>query len=195
MESRVYPPFIHGAGRAKPAPALELPSIDEFIDELPLIDEFLADDVAEYDSANDEIRSIDEYVVDAGAVESGGTNESYESGHAVVEDETWPLADWQSYDWSRLAALGRRSAEQRAAEEEWRSTDWAGSGNSDRSGESEDIEYRATETGPSPFDVARALDEIARRIRSGELAIDQFRGHPPEAAMASALAALLRMRG
>jgi hypothetical protein len=42
--------------------------------------------------------------------------------------------------------------------------------------------------------VARALDGIAQRIRSGELVIDQLSGTPPEAALAAALAALLRMR-
>ena len=49
--------------------------------------------------------------------------------------------------------------------------------------------------GMSYHEIADALDGIARRIRSGELVIDNLRGTPPEAAMAAALAILLKMQG
>jgi 3-methyladenine DNA glycosylase/8-oxoguanine DNA glycosylase len=44
-------------------------------------------------------------------------------------------------------------------------------------------------------EVATALDEIARRIRSGELSLQEFRGTPPEAAIAALFAAFLRKKG
>ena len=54
-------------------------------------------------------------------------------------------------------------------------------------------EWSANES--SANEIASALNDIADRIRSGELAIDNLHGTPPEAAMAAALAALMKMRG
>lgn len=130
------------------------------------------DDLPAIEQFIDELPSIEDYLV-----------------AAPGPDEGWAVAGWQSYDWSGLASLGRQSAllieaEASWSESEWepdarpagRLRDWAGSG-------------------PTASEVAAALDGIAVRIRSGELPIEQFRGMPPEAAMAAALAALLRLRG
>ena len=122
-----------------------MPSIERFVDELPLIDEFL--------------------LTDTGA------------------DEGWADADWQSYDWSGLASLGAPAPEAAEAHAAWSSTNW----DSGRAGRTEAEHLREDE-------VADALNEIARKIRSGELSLHQFRGTPPEAAIAAAFASLLRSR-
>lgn len=140
-----------------------MPSIDEFVDDLPLIDEFLLESSAHVTTP----------------VQTQGAN----TGDTTT-DEGWADADWQSYDWSRLASLGAPAPEAAAAHAEWSSTNWdAGRG---RRTESEHLRED---------EVADALDEIARRIRSGELSLRQFRGSPPEAAIAAAFASVLRSRG
>jgi hypothetical protein len=58
-----------------------------------------------------------------------------------------------------------------------------------------DSRYAPGPSGTSAEEVANVLDDLAYRIRSGELPIDQFTNQPPEAAMAAALAAMLRKRG
>src|SRR6266446_1581776 len=88
---------------------------------------------------------------------------------------------WQSYDWSGIASLGAPAPEEVEAHAAWASTNWDSSTGRSR--------------GLPPYEVAAALDEIARRIRSGELSLAQFQGTPPEAAIAAVFAALLRTKG
>lgn len=130
------------------------------------------DDLPAIEQFLDELPSIEDYVA-----------------AAPGPDEGWAIAGWQSYDWSGLASLGRQSAELIEAEASWSESAWE-----------PDARPGATlrgwaGSGPTASEVAAALDGIAVRIRSGELPIEQFRGMPPEAAMAAALAALLRLRG
>jgi hypothetical protein len=172
MPKKLHPPFAQPdpGRRATPQMAAEvsgeppadasLPPIDEFVDELPMIDEFL---------------------MDARAESRIGETEPIARATGVWSDEGWADADWQSYDWSRLASLGAPEPEAAEAHASWSSTDW---------GESSS---RATYLRED--EVAAALDELARRIRSGELSLHQFRGSPPEAAIAAAFASLLRNRG
>ena len=184
-----YPPFALPGERAKRTRD-ELPPISRFIDELPSISDFL-----------DELQPIEDFLVDAvedspEAMEQVGSADQY-AGYSTPEvdatdpfDGGWVMDGWSSYDWSRLASLGRQSAESMAADNDWNATQWT-------SETPETAQYEAYDANhePSPHEVATALDEIARRIRAGELTIEQFHGSPPEAAMAAALAALLRMRG
>lgn len=163
-----YPPFakpgaapaqqtIVAEGAADPPPEDDFPPIEQFLDELPSIDDYLAAESPSADAFAQPPRS-------------------HEISAATIEAEGWAVSAWQSYDWGSLSALGRQSSEVAAAESSWNATEWAPSG-------------------PSAAEIAAALDAIARQIRSGELAIDQFRGIPPEVAMAAALAAMLRLRG
>ena len=86
-----------------------------------------------------------------------------------------------------MAALAAPPPEAAEAHAAWSSTNW------DASGHGRDVAGRAgRDLGD---EVAQALDEIARRIRSGELSLEQFRGVPPEAAVAAAFAALVRAKG
>jgi hypothetical protein len=159
-----YPPFARPAfgvptAAADPPASDDHPAIELFLDELPSIDDYVADD---------------------------------------EERSEWLLDDWQRYDWTALGALGRPTAERAEADAEWESTEWSDQTELDHSVvESLPPSVNAMNASgePSAAEVANALDAIARRIRSGELAIDRFRGTPPEAAMAAAFAALLKMRG
>jgi hypothetical protein len=163
-----YPPFASPVKREA-----SMPSIDEFLDELPSIEDFV--DFGSTDVASSEP-----------AAELEDTTVVTESPAPQVDG--WAPAEFQSYDWDSLAALNR-STPRESAEESWSDTDWPAPGEVE-------ARYRA-EAGASPSanEVADALDGIARRIRSGELMIENLYGAQPEAAMAAALAIILRMRG
>ena len=170
-----YPPFVR-PGAAMPAPVAaridELPSIDEFVDELPPIEDFLADFVE-----NDR-ETAEEYDLPRTPSEA----------LPAVGAEGWAEGAWQSYDWSSLSSLNRQNPGRTSAEESWGDSDWPGG--EDQAGSALDSSVT-----PDAEEIANALDGIARRIRSGELVIDNLHGTRPEAAMAAALAVLFRMRG
>jgi hypothetical protein len=182
--ARMHAPFSQpgmSSRQQRANAASGLPSIQDFLDELPSIDDYLW--TAGVDAAD--MRSIDEYLED----DSGSADEIV-AQHVMAADfdnEGWAIADWQSFDWSGAAMLGSR-AEESAGEPV------AGGADADKTGAADET-GRPRRITPSADEVARALDGIAHRIRSGELLIDQLTGAPPEAAMAAALAALLRMRG
>ncbi|CAN5290696.1 hypothetical protein BH23GEM2_BH23GEM2_21750 [soil metagenome] len=92
--------------------------------------------------------------------------------------EPWATGEWQRYDWRAAAALG---AEERArASQAWADLDWEGEARS-----------RATQRNS---EIAAALEELARRVRAGELRVHGHAGMSEEAAAAAALAALLAKR-
>ena len=147
----------------------EIDLIDRYLDELPSIHDFLEDQSA------------------AGQFDI----EPELDPELELDADGWALAAWQSYNWSDLAQLGAPQDEA-DAEAAWTATDWT-----PVSSEAHDAwGFRGTlgTNHPTADDVALALDAIARKIRSGELSIDQFRGTPPEAAVAAALAAMLELR-
>ena len=154
---RLHPPFAQpDPGRHPTGAGAEGPSIEQFVDDLPSIDDFLLE------------RTPSVVPLDS-------------------EEEGWAASDWQSYDWSGIASLGAPAPEAIEAQAAWSSTDWdsAARGLSDTAG---------NQGGSPGNEVAAALDEIARRIRSGELSLERFRGTPPEAAITAVFAALLRVR-
>ena len=175
MKGLKYPPF------AKPAPqgvvrreedAVEaLPPIDDFLDELPSIDDFLE--------------------VDAPPVfaESAGVATYDDSIETRQSEEGWAAGSWQSYDWGSVSSLNRASASAVDSDSSWGDSEWPEPPVTNR------ITSSDHGTTPTADEVADALDGMARRIRTGELIIDNLRGTTPEAAMAAALAVLLRMRG
>ncbi len=137
-------------------------------DDYPLIEQFL-----------DELPAIEDYLDDASfpadvAQDSIGSSIEHDS-------EGWAITGWQSFAWDSLASLGRPEGDRMTPEEAWSPEPWP--------------VFLDADSGPTPDDVAAALDDIAQRIRSGELPIDQFRSSPPEAAMAAVIAAMLRLRG
>ena len=183
----MHPPFVApGSGqRALRRTRVEdLPSIQEFLDELPSIDDFL-------DHSPIELPPIAQFAVDDVAAEEAIAEHRDTDWfqQEAYDEDGWAMAGWQDFDWARAASLGVRTQAEDEANAAWNTLDWTvPAARSTPSGE------RKNTAPPSPDEVARALDGIARRIRSGELVIDQLSGTPPEAALAAALAALLRMR-
>lgn len=179
---RIHPPFSQPAsGRRAPqqrtmVPGSDyLPPIERYADDLPEITQFLVDDSGRVPASG-------------GEPHEHARRDPPQAGRVEMNDEGWAAADWQSYDWNRLAALGAPPPEAAAANADWSSTDW---GSGDRS--LRDVAVLPGHLGG--LEVAAALDEIARRIRTGELSLEQFRGSPPEAAIAAVFAAFLRSRG
>src|SRR6266851_3480186 len=90
---KVHPPFaqpdpgrraVSERAASEMSETPELPSIDHFVDDLPMIDEFLAEPAA--------------------PVETQAAPR--QAGALTIDDEGWAVADWQSYDWSGIASLG-----------------------------------------------------------------------------------------
>jgi hypothetical protein len=169
--ARRFPPFV------APAESPRVPPIDAFLDELPSIAEFLADEPDLHEASGYLAESLP-------AIEEFRPDEHDAYG--------WAIADWQSFDWSSLGALGR-PAPSAVAEADWTATEWTPEDEGAYGLTEGSFQWSANES--SANEIASALNAIADRIRSGELAIDNLRGTPPEAAMAAALAALLKMRG
>ena len=168
---RRFRPFV------APAESPGLPSIGAFLDELPSIADFIVDEADSYETAAypaEELPAIDEFAPEQ------------------FDAHGWAIADWQSFNWSSLGALGRPAANS-LAEADWTATQWTPEDEGAYGLTEGSLEWSDNES--SANEIASALNEIADRIRSGELAIDNLQGTPPEAAMAAALAALLKMRG
>ena len=126
-------PSLNRAGaaclrRASPSPdsvvgdlsevdASALPPIEDFIDDLPSIQEFLMVTVM---PAQPQALSIPDPVY-APLPQAPAT--------ALETDaEGWASADWQSYDWSGLAALATPRPEAAEAHHAWSSTNWDAAG-------------------------------------------------------------------
>jgi hypothetical protein len=176
LETRVATaPAAEPAIQAMGEVSEELPSIEQFVDELPPIDQFLA----EKHEPPSRSRS---------APVSFPAPRPYAAPLPPETDaEGWAASDWQSYDWKGLAALGAPAPEAVEAHAAWSATKWDSAASGLR-----DLASRSS--GLSGGEVAAALDELAQRIRSGELSLAQFQGTPPEAAIAAAFATLLRSR-
>lgn len=142
-------------------------------DELPPVEHFL-DPLPPVSSFVDEFPSNFEAAAGSSnaGVERLGTNE-----------EGWLEEAWQNYDWKAAASLGETGEAE--ASNAWADTDWGS------------MSQRANASRPTAAQaIATALDEIARRIRDGELVV------PPSAAgvvpdptsIAATLASLLGIR-
>ena len=169
----LLPPYIHDRARAA-APAaqvtveassIEMPSIDAFLDELPSIDDFAA-------------------VTPAAITEAAGGDwprwAGEEEANAGAAEE-WGSTDWQRYDWSSASALGGASLD-RAATQAWAATNW------DNPRDPRTSQASAAEA------LAEALDQIATRIRTGELSVPGTDRVRDDAAIAATLAKLLGIR-
>lgn len=166
-----YPPFAKPGAAAPQQTEVELPPIENFLDELPSIDDFLE---ADYPPIEDFAPQTEEEVDDFAPA-------------AQQSEEGWAAGSWQTYDWSAASALNRSTSSAVDSEDAWSESDWPDPVSMPST--------RSTSDSPTADEIANALDGIAHRIRSGELVIDKLQGTPPEAAMAAALAVLLRMRG
>jgi hypothetical protein len=143
----------------------EPPPIEHFLDPLPAVAAFAPDvDGALIDKSPPPI----EYTAAAPTTRTAG-----ETG--------WVEDDWQQFDWRAAAALG--DGVEAVASNEWARTDW-------------DVRAPA-QRGERPTAaqaIASALDQIARRIREGELRVPPPGALTDPAAIAATLAALMGVR-
>lgn len=144
----------------------ELPPVEHFLDPLPPVDHFAP--------------AAERNLSDAWP-EPGVDLASMGAPAPAPSEPGWGETDWQHYDWRGAAALGETAADE--ATTAWEATDW------DRTG------HRAREPRQSAAQaLATALDEIARRIREGDLSSSGPGPMTDPATIAATLAALLGVR-
>lgn len=143
----------------------ELPPVEHFLDPLPPVADFSPEDRSAFDDGRDGEAG---YAVDSTA-------------RAETDSSGWVETDWQNYDWSAAAALGEAGASE--ASSAWATTDW-------------DIGApRSSAARPTAAQaIANALDQIAERIRAGELVVPSPGKMSDPASIAAAVAAMLGIR-
>jgi len=144
----------------------ELPPVEHFLDPLPRVGDF----APERSNAFDATRAV-----------GHKDNPASDPLSGTLASE-WANTDWQRYDWRSLAGLGEGGAS--AASNDWATTDWGATG------PRPEKEARPT----AAQAIASALDQIARRIRDGELAVPMPGTATDPASIAATLAALLGIR-
>jgi hypothetical protein len=150
--------------------AEDIPDAGEFeedADELPPVEHFIdsSPDVDEFESA-----------YKGGSTGNGTAGENPPAAPAADTGE-WGETEWQHYDWRAAAALGETANEE--ASSEWAATNWEG-------GVPRAREIRKS----AAHKIATALDEIAQRIRAGEV-VAPGNGALDPTNIAATLAALL----
>ena len=147
----------------------ELPPVEHFVDPLPEVGAF----------APDSATSL------AGG-EGRGRAPQRPSGSVTASEAPateWVETDWQQFDWRSVAALGESETANVEASNAWAATDW-------------DARLpRPQHPRESAADaIARALDEIAQRIRNGDLSLPSGGAPADPATIAATLATLLGVR-
>jgi hypothetical protein len=147
-------------------------SVDDELEELPPVEHFV-----------DPLPPVAAFAPgDAGALFDEGSSEPVAAASETAVDETeWLEADLQQYDWRAAAALG--DGLETEATNEWATTDWEVTAPVSR-----DKRPTAAEA------IADALDNIAQRIRDGELAVPPPVALTDPAAIAATLAAILGVK-
>lgn len=210
-EFRLYAPFVPGSERmmveqvsptdaaalveAQSGMSAPLRPIQDFLDASPTpgYQQDTNDEsfVSELEDEPEELPPVEHFVdplpmVDFFAPDNEG---GLPGNGAVATDERprdpseagWLETDWQHYDWRAAAALGESPNDE--ASSAWATTDWDG--------------VRAGARDPRPTAaqaIATALDEIARRIRDGELAVPGQGSMADPATIAATLAAILGVK-
>jgi len=147
----------------------DLPPIEHFIDPLPEVDAFAPTDEQFYGAPASQFPDYPQR-----------TDAATRAGNAEAE---WVETDWQQYDWRSAAALGESGNADDEASVAWAATDW----------EARLPVSRAHPRGPADA-IASALDEIAQRIRKGDLTLPSPGSVTDPAAIAATLAALLGVK-
>lgn len=143
----------------------ELPPVEHFLDPLPGVDHFAPDDEG----------PVSDPWPSSGDAASTGARPGN------LSESGWLETDWQHYDWRAAAALGEPHGDE--ASTAWATTDWDGTA------------HRAPQPRQSAANaIANALDEIARRIREGDLSHSGPGPMTDPATIAATLAALLGVR-
>jgi hypothetical protein len=142
---------------------------------------------SDYEEATDELPPVEHFLdplppVDEFAPGSPTTLEGSASGEpASTLASEWADMDWQQYNWEAVAALGETGDS--AASNDWAATDWDAN------------RTRAKDARPTAADaIASALDQIAQRIRDGDVSVPMPGAENDPATIAAQLAALLGIR-
>jgi hypothetical protein len=144
-------------------------------DELPPVEHFL-----------DPLPPVSHFADDFPSQLAGGAGDAVGRGGDPKEtsgEEGWLESTWQNYDWRAAAALGESGESE--ASNAWAETDW------------DTASPRANASRPTAAQaIASALDEIARRIRDGELVVPPagLGVAPDPSTVAATLASLLGIR-
>jgi hypothetical protein len=158
-----------------------LPSITDFVDAAR--EEEVSDELPPVEHFIDPLPPVSAFASDPETVVIGSQAPDHTAAQADSRHEEggWIEDDWQRYDWRAAAALGE--GPETEASTEWAKTDWEVSAPVTR------------ERRPSAAEaVASALDQIAQRIREGELAVPAPDTLSNPAAIAASLAALLGVK-
>lgn len=143
----------------------QLPPVEHFLDPLPVVEHFAPDA---------EGALSDAWPATGG--EAAGRSQPVES-----KESGWLETDWQDFDWRAAAALGE--GPDADASRAWATTDWDG------------ISPPSRESGQTAAQaIATALDQIAQRIREGELAVPGSGAIADPSKIAATLAALLGVK-
>ena len=152
------------------------PAYQRAIEDLPDVGDFEEEpyELPPVEHFMDSLPGVDEFASDTEAAPVAvQTPDAAESG--------WLETDWQHYDWRAAAALGETANDE--ATNAWASTDWDGVVSRAREG-------RQT----AAHAIAKALNEIAERIKAGELAVPGSGATPDPTTIAATLAALLGVK-
>jgi hypothetical protein len=152
------------------------PAYQRGVEELP--------DVGDFEDEPYELPPVEHFMDSLPAVDefASGTEAATVGVQAPDAAESgWLETDWQHYDWRAAAALGETANEE--ATNAWASTDWDGVVSRAREG-------RQT----AAHAIAKALNEIAERIKAGELAVPGSGATPDPTTIAATLAALLGVK-
>lgn len=144
----------------------ELPPVEHFIDELPAVDQYAPESEGRLQGN--------------GAAESDVLERS-SARRPEPSESGWLETEWQHFDWRAAAALGETGSEE--ASTAWATTDWGGA--APKVGDPRQTAAQA---------IATALDEIAKRIREGDLAVPGGGPMSDPATIAATLAALLGVK-
>ena len=200
-------PFVPGAERERiaglsiePGSDIEsgsIPPIEKFLDLSPAsVTATVPDDAPfseEYAAEENELPPIEHFtdplppVEDFAAEDAGAEPQEYDRTESAISSagvadsaaSDWLETDWQQYDWRAAAALGETPVDE--ASNAWASTDW-------------DEAPRPRDTKTPTDAIATALDQIAQRLREGELELPGQGLVPDPATVAATLAALLGIK-
>ena len=200
-EFRLARPFVPGSSReeddvAQLKAALEFPAPKRADrEQLPPIEVFLDDDVFPDNEESHELPPVEHFLdplpgvgsfapdIEGALIDESAVAVDYASPAATGRPATeagWLVDDWQQYDWRAAAGLGDGVESQ--ASSEWATTDWEAGGPAARSKLS------------AAHAIANALDQIAQRIREGDLTVPPPGALTDPGAIAATLAALLGVR-
>jgi len=205
-EFRLSRPFVPGeerpattafraelTGSTQRESSSSLKPIEDFLDlasesAAPAARESNGDDFSlDYEEATDELPPVEHFLdplppVDESAPGSPTVLEEHASGTpASTLASEWAEMDWQQYNWEAVAALGESG--NAAASNDWAATDWDAN------------RTRAKDVRPTAADaIASALDQIAQRIRDGDVSVPMPGAENDPATIAAQLAALLGIR-